>query len=122
MKFGVRKPSLKRRFAARTSVKRYVRHNMGIKAPRGMGIVTNPKRALYNKAYNKTSISADRLIGKSHGTSSSPQTHTQKTNNPSMLKVVFYVFFWPYILTYKLIKYYKQSRNSSAKTLDSTEQ
>ena len=55
MKFGFRVPSIKKRIAARTSVKRIIRHNLGFKAPRGWGWVTNPNRALYNKVYNKTS-------------------------------------------------------------------
>ena len=55
MKFGFRTPSFSKRIAARTSVKRMVRNSMGLKAPRGMGIVTNPKKAVYNKVYNKTS-------------------------------------------------------------------
>ena len=55
MKFGFRIPSLTKRIAARTSVKRVIRHNLGLKAPRGMGWITDPKKALYNKVYNKTS-------------------------------------------------------------------
>lgn len=55
MKFGYRKPSLKKRIAARTSLKRVVRHNLGFKAPRGLGWLTNPKKAAYNKVYNNTS-------------------------------------------------------------------
>jgi hypothetical protein len=55
MKFGFRIPNLNKRIAARTSVKRIIRHNLGFKAPRGMGWITNPKKALYNKVYNKTS-------------------------------------------------------------------
>lgn len=55
MKFGFRTPSLKKRIAARTSVKRYVRHSLGIKAPKGWGWLTNPKKAAYNRVYNKTS-------------------------------------------------------------------
>ena len=54
MKFGFRIPSLTKRIAARTSVKRVIRHNLGFKAPRGMGWITDPKKALYNKVYNKT--------------------------------------------------------------------
>lgn len=54
MKFGLRIPSLKKRIAARTSVKRLLRHNVGLKAPRGWGWLTNPKRALYNCIYNRT--------------------------------------------------------------------
>ena len=56
MKIGFRKPSLKKRIAARTSLKRVVRHNMGFKAPKGMGLLTNPKKAVYNKVYNKVTI------------------------------------------------------------------
>lgn len=55
MKFGFRIPSLAKRIAALTSVKRVIRHNLGVKAPRGMGWITDPKKALYNKVYNKTS-------------------------------------------------------------------
>ena len=55
MKFGFRIPSLSKRIAARTSLKRIVRHNLGYKAPKGMGWITDPKKAMYNKVYNKTS-------------------------------------------------------------------
>lgn len=55
MKFGFRIPSIKKRIAARTSVKRIIRHNLGFKAPRGLGWLTDPKKAMYNKVYNKTS-------------------------------------------------------------------
>ena len=54
MKFGFRIPSLTKRIAARTSVKRILRHNLGLKAPRGMGWLTNPKKAAYNRVYNRT--------------------------------------------------------------------
>lgn len=54
MKFGFRIPSFTKRIAARTSLKRVVRHNLGLKAPSGLGWLTNPKKALYNKVYNKT--------------------------------------------------------------------
>jgi hypothetical protein len=54
MKFGLRIPSLKKRIAARTSAKRFVRHSLGLKAPRGWGWITDPKRALYNRIYNRT--------------------------------------------------------------------
>jgi hypothetical protein len=55
MKFGFRIPSLTKRIAARTSVNRIIRHNLGFKAPRGMGWLTNPKKAAYNRIYNQTS-------------------------------------------------------------------
>jgi hypothetical protein len=56
IKFGLRMPSLKKRIASRLSVKRYIRHNMGLKAPRGWGWITNPRRALYNRIYRRTTF------------------------------------------------------------------
>ena len=35
---------------------------MGIKMPKGTGIITNPKKAIYNKIYNKTTISFEQAI------------------------------------------------------------
>jgi len=60
MKFGIRKPSLKKSFKARTTgrlkraVKKAVIPGYGKK---GMGWVKNPKKALYNKVYHKTTFS-----------------------------------------------------------------
>ncbi len=54
MRFGYRRPSLKKRIAARTSIKRMIRQNLGFKAPRGWGWLTNPKKAAYNRVYNRT--------------------------------------------------------------------
>lgn len=54
MKFGFRIPSITKRIASRTSVKRIVQNELGLKAPRGYGWITNPKKFVYNKVYNKT--------------------------------------------------------------------
>jgi hypothetical protein len=54
VRFGFRVPSLKKRISARTSVKRYVRNSLGLKAPRGWGWLTNPKKAAYNRIYSRT--------------------------------------------------------------------
>jgi hypothetical protein len=56
MKFGIRKPNFKSRVTSRISWKRAVRHRLGLKAPRGFGWFTNPKKALYNRIYNRTSV------------------------------------------------------------------
>ena len=45
-----------KRLAARTSLKRYVRHTLGLKAPRGWGWLTNPRRAAYNRVYRRTTV------------------------------------------------------------------
>ena len=62
MKFGVRRPSLRRSLAARTSWKRYVRQSLSLKAPRGWGWLTDPRRALYNRVYARTTISLWTLL------------------------------------------------------------
>ena len=60
MKFGMRTPSLKRSISARTtgqikrSVKRAIIPGYGKK---GMGWIKNPKKAMYNKVYHKTTFS-----------------------------------------------------------------
>ena len=60
MKFGFRVPSIRKRIAARTSFKRYVRHSLGLKAPRGWGLLTNPKRAAYNRVYSRATFGLGR--------------------------------------------------------------
>ena len=64
MKFGMKKPSVRRSIAARTSVKRMVRTSLGLKAPRGYGWLTNPKRAAYNRVYSRTTFSFWSLLAK----------------------------------------------------------
>lgn len=60
MKFGVRKPSIKKSLKARTTgkakraIKKALIPGYGKK---GMGWVKNPKKAAYNKIYRKTSFS-----------------------------------------------------------------
>ena len=62
MRFGFRRPSFKKRFAARTSWKRAVRHRLGLNAPRGWGWLTNPKKAAYNRVYRRTTFGVDDLF------------------------------------------------------------
>lgn len=60
--FHVRQPSLRKSLAARTSVKRIVENELGLKAPRGWGWVTNPRRAAYNRIYNRRTVSVWSLL------------------------------------------------------------
>lgn len=67
MKVGIRKPSIKKSISARTTgrakraVKRALIPGYGKK---GMGWVHDPKKAAYNKVYNKTSIGLGSLLKK----------------------------------------------------------
>lgn len=60
MKFGMRKPSIKKSIKARTTgkakraIKKAVIPGYGKK---GVGMLKNPKKAVYNKIYKKTSFS-----------------------------------------------------------------
>lgn len=60
MKIGFRTPSLKKSFKARTTSK-YKRQLKSATDPtygkKGVGWFKNPKKALYNKIYNKTTKS-----------------------------------------------------------------
>lgn len=38
-------------------MKRIVKNSLGLKAPRGYGWLTNPKKAAYNRVYNRTTVS-----------------------------------------------------------------
>lgn len=60
MKFGMRKPSIKKSFKARTTgkakrkIKKALIPGYGKK---GMGYIKSPKKAVYNRVYKKTTFS-----------------------------------------------------------------
>lgn len=59
MKFGFRTPSIKKSIKARTTgrLKREIKKSINpLYGKKGMGFVNNPKKALYNKVYNKTTF------------------------------------------------------------------
>lgn len=69
MKFGVRRPNLKNSIKVRTTgrIKRAAKRNVNpLYGKKGMGFINNPKKAIYNKVYNKTSINAFDLFKKSN--------------------------------------------------------
>ena len=60
MKIGLRKPSIKKSIRARTTgkLKRKVKKAVNLfYCKKGMGLIKNPKKALYNKVYKKTTFS-----------------------------------------------------------------
>lgn len=65
MKFGLRTPSLKKSISARTTgrAKRTIKKALipGYEK-KGMGWLKNPKKAAYNKIYNKTSFDLSDLF------------------------------------------------------------
>ena len=60
MKYGIRKPSLRKSISARTTgrAKRAVKKALiPGDGKKGTGIIKNPRKALYNKVYHKTTFS-----------------------------------------------------------------
>ena len=62
MKFRFRIPSLKKSIAARNSPTRIIKNGLGLREPRGFGWITNPKKALYNHVYNRTTFGVDDIL------------------------------------------------------------
>lgn len=70
MKIGLRKVSLKKSLKARTTgrIKRSVKSSINpLYGKSGMGLINNPKKAIYNKIYQKTSFSIFDLLKKIFG-------------------------------------------------------
>ncbi len=60
MKFGMRKPSIKKSFKARTTGKAKRKLKKALipgYGKKGVGFIKNPKKAVYNKVYKKTTFS-----------------------------------------------------------------
>lgn len=59
MKFGIRKPSIKKSIKARTTgkLKRKVKKSINpIYGKSGVGLIKDPKKSVYNKVYKHTSV------------------------------------------------------------------
>lgn len=99
MKVGLRTPNLKKSIKARTTgkLKRSIKRSVNpLYGKKGMGMITNPKKAVYNKVYNKTTI--DPLKGlkttsKSKKSTSSVKTvPVQNVATPPVSKTVTYTY------------------------------
>lgn len=84
MKFGMRKPSLKKSIKARTTgklkrkIKKAVIPGYGKK---GMGWIKDPKKAAYNKVYNKTTFGVNDVIKAASSTKSKPRANPKSNAN-----------------------------------------
>ena len=69
MKFGIRKPNIKKSIKARTTgkAKRMVKKSVNpLYGKKGMGYINNTKKAVYNNIYNKVSINSFDMFKKSN--------------------------------------------------------
>lgn len=107
MKIGVRTPSLSKSLKARTTgrIKRQMKRAVNpLYGKKGMGFITNPEKAIYNKVYHKVTV--DPLKGVKSGPQKKKSTSSQSTQrqatvsrpNPVVYKTVTYTCNkWIYI-------------------------
>lgn len=101
MKIGIRVPSLKKSISARTTgkvkrdIKKAVVPGYGKK---GTGWIKDPKKAAYNKVYNKTTVNVF-SIGRSSSKRSS-SGNKSSGNSSGCLLIILCILFFPIPLTY----------------------
>ncbi len=82
MKFGMRTPSIKKSFSARTTgkIKRELKKSVNpLYGKKGMGVINNPQKSIYNKVYNKTTFGVSDLVP------NSKNKNTKNNNIPQEL-------------------------------------
>lgn len=80
MKIGYRKPNIKKSIKARTTgkIKRKAKKAVNpFYCKKGMGYIRNPKKAVYNKVYNKTTFGTSDVI---KAATSSPSKSSAKSS------------------------------------------
>lgn len=106
MKIGMRKPSIKKSIKARTTgrAKRAVKSAVNpLYGKKGMGWVNDPKKAAYNKVYNKTTVGVNDVIRATSG-SSKINSENINTNNPNasgcgcLVLIVMMLFVFGFII------------------------
>ena len=82
MKYGVRKPNIKKSIKARTTgkVKRQVKKAVNpLYGKKGMGIINDPKKAAYNAVYSRTTVGVSDLVKSPTPTTRKPAASVPRT-------------------------------------------
>ena len=93
MKFGFRTPNLKKSLKARTTgkLKRKLKKSINpFYGKKGIGYIKNPKKAFYNKIYNKTTI--DTLKPFKKKSNRKTNTNDNNKNEISIWKVILAIY------------------------------
>lgn len=110
MKLGFRTPNLKSRVKARTTgkVKRKMKRSVNpLHGKKGMGLLRNPKKSIYNRIYRRTTISADKAGGLFTGILNLlilPFTLIVKLTWLVLYFPLKLIFYYPYILIRNAIR------------------
>lgn len=97
MKVGYRKPNIKKSIKARTTgkVKRKMKKAVNpLYGKKGMGYIKNPKKAVYNKVYHKTTFGTTDVLkatakSSSKNSASNHETHPYVMNSKQINPVVY---------------------------------
>lgn len=114
MKFGVRKVNVKSRIKAKTTsqVKRAINREINpLYGKKGMGLINNPEKSIYNKVYNKTTISADDLLDSYNDENFSDEIQYFRVNDGSIENKhffkkfikIFFEFINAFIILYAIV-------------------
>lgn len=110
MKLGFRTPNLKSRVKARTTgkFKRKMKRSVNpLYGKKGMGLLRNPKKSIYNRIYRRTTISADKAGGLFTGILNLLILPFALTIKLTWLVLYFplkLIFYYPYILIRNAIR------------------
>lgn len=100
MKIGLRKPSLKKSFKAMTTGKAKRKLKKALipgYGKKGVGLLKNPKKAIYNKIYTKTTIGAKDLL-KNKKTKKRKETPVSNINNPKESNLIINIIIWLFVI------------------------
>lgn len=104
MRFGMRMPSFKKSFKAKTtgSLKRSIKRKTNFAyGKKGTGFLKDPKRSIYNKVYNKTTFSPTKL---GSGKRSSTIKHTNNSPNAKGGCCLLNILLLPFWIIYYIVK------------------
>lgn len=88
MKIGYRSPSLSKSLKARTTgkLKRQMKKSVNpFYGKKGMGLINNPKKAIYNKVYNKVTIDPLKGVKKASKSSGKKKKPTHSNSNQAAI-------------------------------------
>lgn len=100
MKIGFRKPSLKKSFKAITTGKAKRKLKKALipgYGKKGVEVIKNPKRTIYNKVYNKTTVGTKELL-KNKKARKKKETSVSNINNSKESNIIINIIIWLFII------------------------
>ena len=96
MKYGIRTPSIKKSIMARTTgkAKRTLKRAINpVYGKKGLGYINNPKKAVYNNIYNKTTIDVLEPVKKQSNINETIDYGTNENEDKKIRILVAFIVF-----------------------------